>query len=104
MGGTVAFMPPEQVTHFRRAKPPADQYSAAATLYNLLTGRYLFDFELAPGRGVALVLQEKPVPIRQRRPELPEELAAIIHRALAKDPEGRFADVRAFRAALTPFA
>jgi serine/threonine-protein kinase len=32
VGGTAAFMAPEQVTNFREAKPPADQYAAAATL------------------------------------------------------------------------
>src|SRR5262249_48080058 len=34
-GGTPAYMPPEQVRDFRTVKPPADQYAAAATLYNL---------------------------------------------------------------------
>src|SRR5207245_4495262 len=31
IGGTAAFMPPEQLTNYREAKPPADQYAAAAT-------------------------------------------------------------------------
>jgi serine/threonine-protein kinase len=103
-GGTLAFMPPEQVTNFRQAKPAADQYSAAAMLYNLLTGRYVFDFQSAPERAVALVLQEEPVPIQRQRAEVPAKLAAAIHRALAKDPKDRFPNVRAFRAALKPFA
>lgn len=46
------------------------------------------------------ILQKDSVPIRSRRPELPEGLAAAIHRALAREPEGRFPDVAAFRAAL----
>jgi hypothetical protein len=82
----------------------ADQYSAAATLYTLLTGRHLFDFGAAGVPAMVLVLQEEPIPIRQRRADLPEELAAAIHRALAKKPEARFPDVRAFRTALTGFA
>jgi serine/threonine-protein kinase len=103
VGGTVAFMPPEQITHFRHAKPPADQYSAAATLYTLLTGRTLFNFSDPSVPPLTRVLEEEPVPIRQRRPDLPDELAAAVHRALAKDPESRFPDVLAFRAALKPF-
>src|SRR5262249_40746159 len=43
IGGTVAFMPPEQITEYRDAKPPSDQYAAAASLYNLLTGKYVYD-------------------------------------------------------------
>jgi serine/threonine-protein kinase len=105
VGGTVAFMAPEQVVSFRKTPPSADQYSAAATLYNLLTAQLPFDFEAGKGSaGLALILQNDPVPIRQRRPDLPEELAAIIHRALAKDPADRFPDVDAFKKALKPFA
>jgi serine/threonine-protein kinase len=104
VGGTVAFMPPEQITHFRQVKPAADQYSAAATLYTLLTGQVLFDFKAATVQPFAMVLQEEPVPLRNRRDDIPEELATLVHRALAKDPAARFPDVRTFRTALKPFA
>jgi serine/threonine-protein kinase len=50
------------------------------------------------------ILLEDPVPIRDRRPDLPEGLAAIIHRALARDPQARYPKVRALRRALLPFA
>ena len=43
VGGTPAFMAPEQVTHYREVKPTADQYSAAATLYTMLTNRTTHD-------------------------------------------------------------
>ena len=103
VGGTVAFMAPEQVTSFRKTPPSADQYSAAATLYNLLTGKLPFDFEPGSGPGLTVILQNAPVPILERRPDLPRALAAIIHQALAKDPADRFADVTALKAALKPF-
>jgi len=103
-GGTPLYMPPEQVRNFREVKPPADQYSAAATLYFLLTGQPIFD----PGGRVEAVmlrvLQDDPVPIRDRRSEVPAALAAVIHRALARKPEDRFPDVHAFAKALKPFA
>ena len=105
VGGTVAFMPPEQITHFREVKPAADQYSAAATLYTLLTGRMIFDFEnVSVDHQLAVVLEKEPVPIRQRRPDLPEGLAAAVHRALSKDPLARFPNARAFLSPLVPFA
>lgn len=100
VGGTFTFMPPEQVTNFREVKPAADQYSAAATLYYLLTGKGLHDYEASPLHPLALLLQESPIPLRQRQPALGEELAAVVHRALAREPEARFPDVTAFRQAL----
>jgi eukaryotic-like serine/threonine-protein kinase len=103
MGGTPMFMPPEQITHYRQARPAADQYAAAMTLYNLLTGRYGFDLPEQFKHWITMILEDDPIPLRQRRPELPAELEAVVHRALHKDPEGRFPDVRAFRMALKTF-
>ena len=104
MGGTLAYMPPEQITHFRDARPAADLYSVGATLYTLLTGRKVFDFQGRPEQQVARVLFEDPAPIRSHRPEVPIGLAAVIHKALAKVPAARFPDARAMRDALAPFA
>jgi eukaryotic-like serine/threonine-protein kinase len=103
MGGTPMFMPPEQITHYRHAQPPADQYAAAMTLYNLLTGCYGFDMPDQFKQWIALILEEEPVPIRDRRPDIPKGLADVIHRALRKEPQQRFSDARAMRQALRPF-
>jgi serine/threonine protein kinase len=104
-GGTIPYMPPEQITNYRNASPPADQYSTAATLYRLLTGQYLFDFEEGPNeRHLTKILFDEPVPIGDRRPEVRDALAWVIHRALHKDPAGRFPDTATFREALLPYA
>jgi serine/threonine-protein kinase len=100
VAGTAAFMAPEQIVSFRECKPAADQYAVAATLYNLLTGEHVHDFPAAYQERLLLILNEKAVPIRSRRPDVPEALARVIHRALAKEPGERFADVRAMRQAL----
>ena len=63
MGGTPNFLPPEQITHFRDVGPAADQYSAAATLYTLLTDGRIYDLpkdvgealEELKGKGVHVV-------------------------------------------------
>ena len=103
--GTIPYMAPEQITDYRNAQPPVDQYAAAATLYGLLTGRFLFDFDDRPNHArIAQVLCDAPVPVQRRRPEIPAPLAMAVHRALAKDARQRFPDVAAFRAALLPFA
>jgi serine/threonine-protein kinase len=102
--GTSGFMAPEQITDFRGVKPAADQYGAGAMLYYLLTGKRVYDFPPQLQRQLLMVLQEDPIPIRDRRAEIPTELAAIVHRALARKPEDRFPDVRALSDALRPFA
>jgi serine/threonine-protein kinase len=104
VAGTPSFMPPEQITHLRDVGPAADQYAAAATLYALLTGQTLFGPVSDRRQLYKLILEEEPIPVRERRPEVPEELAAAIHRALAKQPEDRYPDVEALRQALLPFA
>ena len=104
VGGTLPFMAPEQITEYRMARPPVDQYSAAASLYNLLTGAYVYDLPPSFQDQLLAILQEAPVPIRKRRPDLPEGLAAVIHRGLQREPAERFADAAAMRDALRPFA
>jgi serine/threonine-protein kinase len=100
VGGTPAFMAPEQVTSYREVQPAADQYSAAATLYNLLTGAFTHDFSTSVHERLMQLLHEDPTPIRERRPGVPDTLADAVHRALAREPSRRFPDARAFRRAL----
>ena len=70
LGGTALFMPPEQILNFRYVQPSADQYAAAATLYHLLTNKYLTN-TAAPCRNCSKLLLNDPVPIRTRRPDVP---------------------------------
>jgi eukaryotic-like serine/threonine-protein kinase len=103
-GGTAPFMAPEQINDLRATKPSADQYSAAATLYTFLTDCFIYDFPKKLHAKIMKILLEDPVPIRDRRADLPEGLAAVIHRALSRDPHARYANVRDMRRALLPFA
>ncbi len=103
VGGTPEFMAPEQVTHYRDVKPAADQYSAAATLYKLLTGRPTHDLPLGIGAQLAHIVCVKPVPITERRADIPPKLATVIHKALSREPEERYPDVMAFRKELKRF-
>jgi serine/threonine-protein kinase len=103
VGGTPAYMPPEQVTNYRDADPASDQYAAAATLYHLLTGCLVYDMPPEPALRLLMILEQEPVPIRRRRAELSESLAVIIHRALAREPADRFPSAQAMRKALLPF-
>ena len=102
LGGTPAYMPPEQITNYRDVMPAADQYSTAAMLYHMLTGHWVFDLPPMPG-GLLTILNKDPVPFVARRPDLPVPLGDVIHKALAKKPADRYPDVAAFRQALVPF-
>jgi hypothetical protein len=102
-GGTLAFASPEMLTDFRRAGLLADQYGAAATLYNLLTGCYIHDAANAV-QMLDRIRSADAVPLGQRRPGLPDDLVAAIHRALDREPRLRFPTVGSFRVALSPFA
>jgi serine/threonine-protein kinase len=99
-GGTPAFMPPEQVTDFRSVRPTADQYAAAATLYQLLTGRRVYERSNSTQEMLRRILVEDPIPLRAEAPPLPGSFGPVIRRALARDPSQRFPDLRAMLAAL----
>lgn len=103
VAGTFGFMPPEQITHFRESKPTVDQYSAGAALYNLLTGKYVFDLPNDIHQKFLMILEQEAVPIQSRRADIPGDLAAIIHRSLAREAKRRFPDVDTMRELLLPF-
>jgi serine/threonine-protein kinase len=104
VGGTAAYMPPEQILDYRGVDPAADQYSAAATLYYLLTGTTVYEPAETAAKMLDRILHEEPVPVLARRPNLSPALAAVLHRALSRDPGHRYAGAREFRRALLPFA
>ena len=102
-GGTPLYMPPEQVRNFREVKPPADQYAAAATLYFLVCGQPIYDPTREMTSAMLRVLQDDPVPLRQRDPDVPAGLSAVIHRALAREPGDRYPTAAALAADLRRF-
>ena len=57
-----------------------------------------------PQQRLLMILQDDPVPIRDRRPDLPTGLAEAVDRGLSREPGDRFPDVKALRQALLPFA
>ncbi|MFO0929449.1 MAG: serine/threonine-protein kinase [Gemmataceae bacterium] len=86
--GTPTYMAPEQAEGAPDVGPPADVYALGVILYRLLTGRVPFsDPSLVNLRYK--VCHETPPPIRQLRPEVPEELERICLAALAKAPADR---------------
>jgi serine/threonine-protein kinase len=103
MRGTVPFMPPEQMLDFKTVTPLADLYATAATLYYLLTCQYIYDDPAGGGDVIRMLLEEPPIPIRNRRNDLSPALAGVIEKCLARDPTVRYPDARSMRHALKPF-
>jgi serine/threonine protein kinase len=105
--GTLLFMPPEQALNFRHVKPTGDIYAAGAVLYYLLTGCAPLPFpcrsELSKHMlqdPVKILLNENPIPIRQRAPDLPSAFAEVVDKAVRKAAGERFQTAQEFSDAL----
>ncbi len=103
--GTADYMAPEQTSDSRTVDIRADIYSLGCTLYKLLSGRAPFGGSQYPGAFEKMTAHvNDPVPpIRDVTPEVPEALAALLDRMLAKTPEDRFATPTEVADALQPF-
>jgi serine/threonine protein kinase len=104
--GTLDYMAPEQAGDSHTVDIRADIYSLGATLYKLLTGHSIYHGEpLQTTIQKLSVLATRPAPpIQSRRADISDELAAIIHRLLEKDPQRRFATPAEVAAVLAPHA
>src|SRR5260370_9546240 len=87
--GTADFVAPEQASAPTLVDTRADIYSLGCTLYFLLTGRPPFGGTTLMQK-LLLHQEAAPTPLRELRPDVPEELEAIVDRLLAKNPSDRF--------------
>ena len=104
IGGSVGFLSPDHIRAFRGVKEPADIYSAGATLYYLLTGKYPFlDFDPNKANAYTIILEHPPVPLRVHRPDAPEGLEKVLRKALEKQPRDRWKSAAVMGEALRPY-
>lgn len=96
--GTPAYIAPEQA---RGEKPDrrADIYSFAVTLYELLSGQRPYPGE-DPIQVMVARMTEDPVPLLQVAPACPPELAAVVMKGMAREPEMRYASAAEMALAL----
>jgi serine/threonine protein kinase len=97
--GTPAYMAPEQVRG-REIDARADVYAAGCVLFEMLAGRP--PFEGATFAVFDAHLHHAPPVVAELRPEVPAHVAAVITRALAKDPAARWPTAAAMQHALRP--
>jgi hypothetical protein len=98
--GTLRYMSPEQaLARHGLVDHRTDIYSLAATLYELLTGQ-----PVVAGKDRQEILrnlaEREPVALRQLAPALPVDLETVLHKALAREPDQRYATAQDFAADL----
>ncbi|WP_148275917.1 protein kinase domain-containing protein [Thermacetogenium phaeum] len=99
--GSAPYLAPERIRG-EEACFQSDIYSAGVVLYELLTGT-------PPFTGGSLKeitdkqLYEEPVPVDEINPQVPPLLAAVVQKAIAKDPERRYPTALSLAGALRPF-
>jgi serine/threonine protein kinase len=86
--GTAMYMSPEQCRGARDVDGKADVYSLGIVLFEMLCGRPPFLAE-SEGELVTMQLRDPPPLLRSLEPSVPEEVAALVHRMLAKEPADR---------------
>lgn len=94
--GTVYYMAPEQIEGYCCLE--SDQYALGVVVYEWLSG--VRPFQGSVGEIVQQHLSTRPPSMCELIPALPPTLEEVVFRALAKDPQDRFEDVRDFAVAL----
>jgi tetratricopeptide (TPR) repeat protein len=88
--GTLRYMAPEQL--YGNAEPRSDMFSLGLTLYELLTFRPAYDE--ADRKKCLIQRSVAPQPVLPRRivPGVPRDLETIVLKAIAEEPERRYAN------------
>ena len=93
--GTMQYMSPEQL-RTDDVDPRSDIFSLGVVLYEMVTGARPFDAS-SPSGVIAAILTDEPRPLD---PAMPPSVRAIVHKALQKKREDRFANARELAEAL----
>ncbi|APR83163.1 Adenylate cyclase [Minicystis rosea] len=86
--GTPAYMAPEQARGDREIGARADLFALGCVLFKCLTGHAPFEGSHAVEVMTKVILDDPPA-ITDLRPAVPNEVAAVVHHLLEKDPEQR---------------
>lgn len=95
MAGTLPYMAPEQING--KPRPASDQYAFGVVIYEWLSGKRPFE-----GSLVEIATQHMmtpPAPLYERIAGVSLAVQEVLFKALAKDPQQRFASMQAFAVA-----
>jgi tetratricopeptide (TPR) repeat protein len=99
MVGTPEYMAPEQIRG-QAADRRADLWALGVVLYELLTGVSPFRTEGGITATILRIVSAQPTPLTELDAGLPAAFQDVVDRALAKDPDERYASAREFAAEL----
>ena len=86
--GTPAYMSPEQCAGAGGVDAQTDVYALGCVLYELLSGRTPFVAD-GPGRLIGMHLFQEPPPLLSVAPQVPSDIADLVHRMLRKEKTQR---------------
>ncbi len=102
-GGTIHYMPPEQIRGLRNVDHRGDIFSLGMSIYEAIAGVLPFE-KNASGYTIQKMIVEEPFPdIRKRDSSIPKPLAKIIMKSLEKEPHKRFQSAAEMISALEEF-
>ncbi len=93
--GTPGFMAPEQVDQKGVLNERTDVYNLGATLYNMLTNKSVHNFE-KDKTWIGVITNGVTTDISRLNKSVDRNLAAIVHKAVEKDPNKRYESAKAF--------
>src|SRR5690606_5124370 len=99
IAGTLHYMSPEQVKGERNLDGRSDLYSLGMTIYEALTGRLPFERGGSEFSTMRTIVEEAFPPPDRFAKKLPPGLSDAVMKALAKDPDARYPNAAAMRAA-----
>jgi len=101
--GSPAYMSPEQIRRPKSVDIRTDIWSLGSILFELLARDPPFNAD-SPLALLAAVVSDPLPSIRDKRPDVPVELEAVIAKCLEKNPDNRYQTVAELADALAPFA
>jgi eukaryotic-like serine/threonine-protein kinase len=88
--GTPQYMSPEQAGGERDIDARSDVYALGATMYEMLAGAPPY-VGSTPRAVLAMALTEDVTPLSVMRPGVPEAVAAVVAKAMGREPDARYA-------------
>jgi eukaryotic-like serine/threonine-protein kinase len=98
--GTPAFMPPEQASaRWEEVDVRSDLWAMGASMFTMLTGRYVHEGGTV-NESLVLAVTQKAPPIQSVEPDVPRPIAELVDRALQRNKADRFASAEEMQQAL----